>query len=121
MVEFLSLATERGKGRGRREPRGDDLCSWQVEGGANASAPSPRMYLMRRMREGAKVSSYSGGQRGGGGKAAFRVPDKRELWPRVKKLGGIEGGGEREREQRVERGRRAGAEREEEREGEGGS
>ena len=79
------------------------------------------MYLMRRMREGAKVSSYSGGQRGGGGKAAFRVPDKRELWPRVKKLGGIEGGGEGEREQRVERGRRAGAEREEEREGEGGS
>ena len=82
------------------------------------------MYLMRRMREGAKVSSYSGGQRGGGGggKAAFRVPDKRRLWPRVKKLGGIEGGGgEREREQRVERGRRARAEREEEREGEGGS
>ena len=58
------------------------------------------------MREGSKVSSYSGGQRGGGGgggKAAFRVPDKRRLWPRVKKLGGIEGGGgEREREQRVE-------------------
>ena len=33
-----------------------------------------------------------------GSKAAFRVPDKRELWPRVKKLGGIEGGSETERE-----------------------
>ena len=62
------------------------------------------MYLMR---EGAKVSSYSGGQRGGGGgKAAFRVPDKRGLWPRVKKLGGIEG---RRRQRREEREREAAA------------
>ena len=49
-----------------------------------------------------------GGKGGGGGgsKAAFRVPDKRGLWPRVKKLGGIEG---RRRQRREEREREAAA------------
>ena len=49
-----------------------------------------------------------GGGGGGGSKAAFRVPDKRGLWPRVKKLGGIEGRRRQRREER-EREREAAA------------
>ena len=78
----------------------------------NASAQSPRMYLMRKEGQSFLVfrGQRSGGGGGGGSKAAFRVPDKRELWPRVKKLGGIEGGSETVREGAARTGRKKGRE-----------